>query len=140
MQQKDKSKTKIERAKLDFFLISYSFISGDLIALIAQYNNSDALGWWPVGVVIVSVFGLLFAFIYSLIAMLLNSHRKYTGLFFIMIIVFFMFISVMTHLDSLSIFAQDQVFYGVFFIALILHVGFCIGSLVWKRQRKLKNH
>lgn len=127
IQRNDGSKTKIERFRLDFFLISYSFIFGDLISLIFQYNNSDALGWWPIGNCIVSAFGLIFAFIFSLIAMLLNNHRKYTALYSIIIITSLIIISFMMYLDPLSVYAQSKAFYMIFFMLLALHFVFCVG-------------
>lgn len=111
----------------DFFLISYSFISGNLISLLFQYNNSDTLGWWPLGIYIISVFGVVFAWLFSLIAMMLKNHKKYTLIFSMVLISVLIFISFMMHLEPLSIYAKYETFYIIFSIIISIHLVLCLG-------------
>ncbi|MBY0544729.1 MAG: hypothetical protein K2Q14_04185 [Gammaproteobacteria bacterium] len=127
IQKPDGSITKTERFKRDLFLISFSFISGHLLSLLFQYNNSDALGWWPLAIYFISAFGILFAIIFSLIAMMLNNHKKYTLIYSITIILTLIFISLMMHLDSFSFFARSETFYIIFLLLGGIHLLLCLG-------------
>lgn len=122
----DGSLTKTEGFIQDLFLISFSFISGNLLSLLFQYNNSDTLGWWPLGIYFISAFGILFAIIFSLIALMLNNHKKYTLIYSLVIILNLMFISFMMHLDRLSIFAKFETFYIIFLLLIGIHLLLCL--------------
>lgn len=114
----DSSITKTDGFNRDFFLISFSFISGHLLSLLFQYNNSDAIGWWPLAIYFISAFGILFAFIFSLIALMLNNHKKYTLIYSLVIILNQIFISFMLYLGPLSIFAKTKTYYIIFLILI----------------------
>ena len=127
IQKRDISITNKEVFNRDLFFVSYSFISGNLISLLFQYNNSDTLGWWPLAIYIVSTFGVIYAFLFSLIAMTLKNHKKYTLIFSIVLISILIFISLMMHLNPLSIYAKYETFYIIFFILITLHLAICLG-------------
>jgi hypothetical protein len=126
IQKSEGSITKKDRFNRDLFLISYSFITGNLLSLFFQYNNSDALGWWPLVIYIIAAFGVLFAIIFSLIAMLLNSHKQYTVIFSIILILTLLFTSFMRHLDPFSFFAKTETFYNIYLLLLGLHLLLCL--------------
>lgn len=128
IQKSDISITNKEVFNRDLFFISYSFICGYLISLLFQYNNSDTLGWWPLGIYIVSAFGIIFAFLFSLFAVMLKSHKKYTLIYSLVLIFILIFISFMMHLDPLSIYAKYETFYIIFFILISLHIMLCLGN------------
>ena len=127
IQKHDGSITKISEFNRDLFLISFSFISGNLLSLLFQYNNSDTLGWWPLAIYFVSAFGILFAIAFSLIAMMLNNHKKYTLIYSLVLIFTLMFISLMMHLDPLSTVAKSETFYIIFLILIGIHLLLCVG-------------
>lgn len=127
LQKHDGSTTKTERFNRDLFLISFSFISGDLLSLLFQYNNSDTIAWWPLAIYFISAFGILFAIVFSLIAMMLNNHKKYTLIYSLVLILNLMFISFMMHLDPLSIFARYETFYIIFLLLIGIHLLLCLG-------------
>jgi len=126
IQKVDGSLTRTEGFKRDLFLISFSFIAGDLLSLLFQYNNSDALGWWPLAIYVVSAFGILFAVIFSLVAMMLNNHKVYAVIYSIVLILVHMFASFMMHLDPLSFFSQSGTFYIVFLFLICVHFLICL--------------
>lgn len=132
IQKHDGSITKKEEFNRDLFLISFSFISGNLLSLLFQYNNSDTLGWWPLAIYFISAFGILFATIFSLIALMLNSHKGYTLICSLVLILNLMFISFMMHLDLLSIFAKSETFYIIFLLLMGIHLMLC---LIYKASR-----
>lgn len=114
--------TKSEGFHRDLFLISFSFISGELLSLLFQYNNSDVLGWWPIAIYFISAFGILFAVVFSLIALILDNHKSYTLIYSITIIVILLFTSFMTHLDPFSFFASTKTFNAIFLFLIAIHL------------------
>lgn len=122
----DGSLTKGERFNLDLFLISFTFISGYLLSLLFQYNNSDTLGWWPIAIYFIAAFGILFAFIFSITAMILNNHIKYTLFYSATLVITLMFISFMTYLNPVSFFAKNETFYIIFLVLIGIHLLICL--------------
>lgn len=74
--------TKIEAFNQDLFLLTFSLISGELLSFLFQFKNVDLLGWWPVVIDLMAIYGFLFAFVFSLIALGLDNHKKYTFVYF----------------------------------------------------------
>lgn len=79
---------KDEDFNRDLFLITFSFISGTLLSFLFEYKNSDVLGWWPVIIYIMAIYGLSFAFVFSFMAQGLDNHKKYTYFYFFLILLF----------------------------------------------------
>jgi hypothetical protein len=127
IQKHDDSLTKKEEFSRDLFLISFSFIAGNLLSLLFQYNNNDTIAWWPLAIYFVSAFGILFAIIFSLIALMLNRHKKYTLIYSLVLILNLMFISFMMHLNPLSVFAKYETFYIIFLFLIGVHLLLCFG-------------
>ena len=135
LQKPDESITKKNNFNRDLFLISLSFVSGDLLSLLFQYNNSDTLGWWPLIIYFIAAFGILFAVIFSLIAMMLNGHKRYTLIYSFVIILTIMFISFMMHLDPFSFFAKSETFYIIFLLLIGIHLLLCLGyKVIYSKQ------
>ena len=122
----DGSLTKREGFNRDFFLISFSFISGQLLSLLLHYNNSDAHALWPISLYLITIFGMLFAFVFSFVAMMLNNHSKYTFFYSLTIVFFLIFTSLMMRIDPLSFFAQTETFYMLFLILIGVHLLICL--------------
>lgn len=122
--------TKTEEFKRDLFLVGYSFISGYLLSLLFQYDNSDTRGWWPLTIYFITAVGSLFACIFSLIAMMLNYHKKYTLACSFVLILSLMFVSFMMHLNPLSVFAKYETFYIILLFLIGLHLLLCLGYKV----------
>jgi len=127
IQRPDSSITKTERYSRDFFLISFSFICGYLLSLLFLYDNSDTIGWWSFGIYVISVFGILFASIFSLFAMMLNNHKMYTLIYSITLILTLLFFGFIMHFDNFSFFAKDETFYSTFLLLLVIHLLLCVG-------------
>lgn len=130
----DNDLTKTERFFQDCFLISYSFIAGNLLSLLFQYNNSDVLGWWPITIYFSSLIGVLFAIMFSLFAIMLNIHKKYTLVYSVILVLVQMFISFMMHLNPLSIFARDKTYYAVFLFLIGMHLFICLSYIIKNRK------
>ena len=80
--------TKIESFNRDLFAISFSFFLACLLSLLFQYNNSDAKGWWGLYIYYIGLYGLVFSFLFSLIALIIPSHKTYTLVFSFIIVSF----------------------------------------------------
>lgn len=67
---------------VDFFLIHYSFIFAFITSLVFQWDNVDAKGWWPIGIIIFEVYALFLGSLFAFISLLLKEeHRQYTYIF-----------------------------------------------------------
>ena len=66
---------KIEVFNRDLFILSFSFLLACLISLLFAYNNSDAKGWWPFIIYFITLYGLFYSFIFSIIALLIKNHK-----------------------------------------------------------------
>ena len=122
----------------DFFNISYSFLIGELLSILMQYNNSDVRGWWLFALCFIMIIGFIIALIYSLGCLLLDQHKRYTQTCSFIIVVFLIFMSIIHILNPLSIIASDSFFYGVLMTVLTLHLCGCI---TWKilKSKQLSN-
>jgi hypothetical protein len=123
----------------DLFLISYSFILGSLLSFIFNFNNSDVRGWWPMALYIITYFGVLFAFIFSLSGKILNNHKKYTFAFFYLIIVLIPLLSFLPYIWPFSIYGKRDFFYEAMSLLLGIHLLCCLGQkiLLVVRSKKL---
>jgi len=110
----------------DFFLISYSCLLGDILSLIFQYNNSDARAWWTLALYFSSACNLMFAFIFSLIALMLNSHRLYTAIFSFLMLVIFTCSKFWPYYLSLSVIGKTNTFLVILCFLIIVHLLFSI--------------
>jgi hypothetical protein len=120
--------TKDETFKRDLFLISFSFISGELFSIIPQFNNNDVRGWWPLALYFITAYGVLLAFIFSIFALLLNNHKKYTFVFFYLIIILIPFLSYLAYMNPFSLYAKSEFFYGYTSILIGIHLLYCLGQ------------
>jgi hypothetical protein len=122
--------TKEEAFYRDFFLITYGVLSGHMLYSVFQYNNSDARGWWPLVIYFITAIGIVFAIFYSLFAMILNSHKKYTFGFSFVLIILLMFISSMEHLYPMSFFANSKAYFICLLLLIGMHSLLCLGYKV----------
>lgn len=130
IKKSDSQSTIREQFSRDLFLISFSIISGYLVSLLLQYDNSDLLAWWPIVIYLISIFGLIYAFLFSLIATLLNHHKKYIYVCCFVVLLPSLFVSLMMHLNPLSIYAQDKTFYMIFLCLMGLHLFIALGTKI----------
>lgn len=110
----------------DIFLINYSLILGDILSLLFQYNNSDARGWWTLFLYFSVLYNLLFAFIFSLIALMLKSHKLYTLMFSCSILIIFTFSKFWPYSISLAFIGNTNTFLVIMCFLLIAHLLFCV--------------
>ena len=61
----------------DLFILSFGFLLGCLVSLLFAYNNSDAKGWWALIIYFITLYGLLFSVVFSVIALLIKNHKTY---------------------------------------------------------------
>ena len=116
---------KSDSFRVDFFLISFSFLLGELLSFLFQFNNTDLRGWWGLALSFVTAYGILFSLIYSLFARLIDNHRKYTYIFSLMLIFWILVDSLLTYGMPLSFFALDEAFYGFTGVLIIIHILIC---------------
>lgn len=70
----------------DLFLLTYSYLIGFLFSLLFQYNNSDARGWWTLAIWVMSCYAIVFASLFSLIALIIPTpHQRYSFIFSIIV-------------------------------------------------------
>lgn len=72
----------------DFFILTYTFAIGGLLTLILQFRISEFMDLWPLYLYFITILGIAFAFVYSLVALPLNRHKRYT-FFYSAILIFF---------------------------------------------------
>ncbi len=126
LQKSDTVIIKEEAFLRDLFLITFGFFSGYLLYLMFEYNNSDARGWWVIAIYFVSAQGVLFAFIFSLLATILNGHKKYT----------FIFTGILILIQTAeSIIAKPEWDYISLLILIGLHFLFCLGSKLINKMK-----
>lgn len=77
---------KAEIYRRDVLILSLGFMLGCLISLILSYQNSDARGWWSLIIYLSTLYGLLYASIFSAAALLIKNHKDYTLVFSLLII------------------------------------------------------
>lgn len=123
---------KTESFNRDLFLINFSFILGGLVSFLVQYNNTDLAGWWPLVFWFITLFGFLFAFAFSLIALILDSHKRYTFIFSIFIILIFPPFNFLAYTMPFSIFAHHCSFYAITGFLLGLHMTLALGYRILK--------
>lgn len=78
--------TKKEAFSRDLFLITFGFTLAFMVPLAFKYNNSDVQGWWALGIVVGTIIGFFYAFVFSLISLTVALHRKQT--------IFFVFLNI----------------------------------------------
>jgi hypothetical protein len=128
----DSSITKEEAFSRDFFLITFGILSGYMLYLVFQYNNSDARGWWPLVIYFIAARGVVFALLFSLFAMILNGHKKYTLIFTFVLMALLIFIISMEYLYPKSFFANSEA-YSIGLLLLIgIHALLCSGYKILK--------
>jgi hypothetical protein len=132
IQKPDSSITKTEEFFRDFFLITYGVLSGYMLYLVFQYNNTDARGWWPLVIYFITARGIIFAFFFSLLAMIFNGHKKYTLFFTFALILLLMFISYMEYLYPMSFFAHSEAYSIGLLLLMGIHVSLCLGYKILK--------
>lgn len=132
LKKDERTLNKTESFNRDLFLINFSFIFGELFSFLVQYNNTDLAGWWPLVFWFITLFGFLFAFAFSLIARMLGSHKRYTLIFLIFIILIIPSLSFLAYTMPFSIFAHHRSFYVVTGSLLGLHLTLALGYRILK--------
>ncbi|HGU7323851.1 TPA: hypothetical protein ACNBB8_003162 [Legionella pneumophila] len=129
--------TKSEGFNRDLFLISFSFISGELLLLLFEDKNSDVLGWWPVIIDFITIYGFICALIFSLSALALDNHKKYTCAFASLFIVLIPLLIFLPRYVSFFFWGEIEFFYVVSGLLISVHLLLCFGywsmSLLQKR-------
>jgi hypothetical protein len=126
LKKDERAINKTESFNRDLFLINFSFILEELLSFPVQYNNPDA-GWWPLVFWFITLFGFLFAFAFSLIALMIDSHKRYTFIFSILIILLIPPLSFLAYAMPFPIFANHYFFYVVTGSLLGLHLTLALG-------------
>lgn len=125
--------SNLERRELfnrDFFIIGFSFLLGCLISLIFAYNNTDAKGWWSLIISFITLYGLFFSLIFSIIALLIKNHKIYTMTFSFLILLLVSFGSFFPHYLPLPFLRSVETFYIITGLILIIHCLVAIGCKV----------
>ena len=136
----EKSKYSIKQPELnlknaelfnrDFFILSFSFLLACLISLIFAYDNSDAKGWWVLIIYFITLYGLFFSLVFSVIALLIKNHKIYTMIFSFSIIALVSFGGFFPQDISLPLIGSIDTFFIVTGSLLIIHCLFVIGYKV----------
>jgi hypothetical protein len=94
------------------------------------YNNADAKGWWTLTIYFITLYGLFFASIFSVIALLIKNHKIYTMIFSFLIILLVSFGGFLPHYIPLPLLGSIDTFFVVTCALLIDHCLFAIGCSV----------
>ncbi len=125
--QSDSHLKKTELFKRDLFALSFSFLLGCLISLIFAYNNSDVRGWWSLSIYLMTVYGFIFAMIFSISARIIKNHKKYTLVSSLLIFILVSFGNFFPRYIPISFLGDIDIFYLMTYSFLIAHLLFCIG-------------
>lgn len=122
-----KNKTIFSR---DVFLLSFSFFTGFLISLCLAYNNSDAKGWWTLFIYLMTIYGLIFSFVFSIFALLIKNHKTYALMFSFLIIT----------LASFGNFLPQVIRIDTFYLITgLLLAGHCLFAIIYKITQAICN-
>ena len=130
IKQPERNLKKTELFNRDLFILSFSFLLACLISLLFTYDNSDAKGWWVLIIYFITLYGLFFSLIFSVIALLIKNHKIYTMIFSFLIIVLVSLGSFFPHYTSLPLIGSIDTFFVVTGSLLIIHCLFAIGYKV----------
>lgn len=135
--------TRKEAFKRDLFLITFGFMVAFTFPLIFEYNNSDALGWWPLVILIGCLYGLFYALVFSLISLIIDHHKKQTIVFVFLIIMLILIENIipmvmLPRYISVLFFGEIELFHVVMWLFLFIYLLFCLGQrgLMWLRLNK----
>ncbi|MGV3739795.1 MAG: hypothetical protein ACO1N3_00675 [Gammaproteobacteria bacterium] len=113
----------------DLFLLSFSFFLGFLLSLCFAYNNSDAKSWWTLFIYFMTIYSLIFSFIFSLLALLIKNHKVYTLIFSLLIILLASFGNFLPHYGTLPLIGKIDTFYLITCSLLIVH---CLLAIIYR--------
>jgi len=136
VRMKDCLLTKQESFGRDLFMISYSFVLAGLFSLLFQYNNSDIKGWWPVFFYFNSLVGVLFAFVYSLIALMLPRHKMYVVFSTSIIMILITLLKFWPNNIYFLFIEKVDFYYVIIFSLLIIHVLSVLGYKLYRMLHK----
>lgn len=125
--QPDRNLKKTEILNRDLFILSFSFLLACLISLLFAYDNSDAKGWWVLIIYFITLYGLFFSLIFSVIALLIENHKIYTMIFSSLIIALVSLGNFFPHYTSLPLIGSIDTFFVITGSLLIVHFLFSIG-------------
>jgi len=136
----DSKITKKEAFKRDLFLITCGFTLASIFPLAFEYNNSDVLGWWSLGIVVGVIVGFVYAFVCSLISMMVEHHKK-------QIIILILFIATLLSVAhfapkninlwyaSIPYIGDIELLYFFMGISILIHLFFCLFCVTTKATR-----
>jgi hypothetical protein len=136
VRMKDCQLTKQDSFKRDLFIISYSFLLAGLLSLLFQFNNADVRGWWPIFLYFNCLVGFIFAFVYSLIALLLLSHKNYLVFFSSLIIFLITLIKFWPHTINFLFIEKMECYYAIIISLLIIHITSVFVYISYKKLHK----
>ncbi len=122
-----------ESFNYDLLVINYSYILAALIEALFEYNNSDAKAWWGIALVLNTIIGLIFSLYFSLLALMIGKHKKYTYFFSFILLITFSF----QHFYSAYIYIPQignlSVFWVLFLFLFLFHFIYVVAfSLFFK--------
>ncbi|HVT62844.1 MAG TPA: hypothetical protein VHD33_05075 [Legionellaceae bacterium] len=125
----------------DSFILSYSFLLAGLLSLILAYDNSDVKGWWPLIIYLITLYGLFFSLIFSIIAFLIKNHKIYTIIFSLLIILLVSLGKFLPTYLPIPLIRDVDTFFAITGSLLIVHCLFAIGYKIARLfQCKKKVH
>ncbi|WP_051555258.1 hypothetical protein [Legionella fairfieldensis] len=130
IKQPESNLKKTEIFNRDTFILSFSFLLACLISLLFAYDNSDAKGWWVLIVYFITLYGLFFSLIFSLIALLIKNHKIYTMIFSSLIVALISLGNFFPHYISLPLIGNVDTFFVITGSLLIVHCLFAMGYKV----------
>ncbi|HAT1867573.1 TPA: hypothetical protein JBK01_06550 [Legionella pneumophila] len=130
IKQAESNLKKEELFNRDTFILSFSFLLGCLISLLFAYDNSDVKGWWVLIIYFITLYGLIFSLIFSVIALKIKNHKTYTLVFSFLIIVFVSMGKFFPRYTFIPLLGYIDTFYAVTCVLLIIHCLFAINCKI----------
>ncbi|MEI6096163.1 MAG: hypothetical protein WCR08_12020 [Gammaproteobacteria bacterium] len=120
----------------DLLILSVSFLLGCLISLCLAYNNSDAKGWWFFIIYFMTLYGLIFSFLFSIVALLIKNHKIYTFIFSFIILGVISLGNFLPHDITLPLIGSTETLYVITCSLLVAH---CLFAIICKITRVFLN-
>lgn len=128
----DSQLTQGDVFRRDFFLITYSFLLATIFSLLFQYDNSDVKGWWPFIMYLFTLYGLVFATLFSLIALMITNHKVYSVIFSLLIFFIFLFSKYWPHDFNVFYIGEVNSFAVIYFGLICVHLILCSSYKLYK--------
>ena len=120
----------------DMFIIAYSYLLAVIISSMFEINNVDVKGWWPIIIIIETIYAIVGGFIFALFSQLLpKDHQSYTHKFALALFFGYLLISGVPVIFDLNYTYRLNLFLLLVIAFSAFHLVACLISF-WNKKYK----